>query len=233
MLLVQSVAPEPDLRAMHRGLLVAQAHCFSHGITGWQDAILRIHDNGVDALDVYLRALESGDLQAKVRGALWWDRNRGLDQVDELIERRDRARGWAPRFRADSIKVMLDGTCANFTALLTQPYHDGHGHVTENHGMRLVPFDRLASAAKALDAAGFQMHFHALGDQAVRDALDAIRSYRVLPCSGITLRTCRLCSRRTRIVSRRSGDREPPAAVGSERCVHGGPDYSVPRSSAT
>ena len=175
-MLVQSVAPEPDLAAMHRGLLVAQQHCFSHGITGWQDAILRVHDNGVDALDVYLHALERGELQAKVRGALWWDRNRGLDQVGELIERRNRAREWAPRFRADSIKVMLDGTCANFTALLTQPYHDGHGHATENHGMRLVPFEQLESAAKELDAAGFQMHFHALGDQAVRDALDAISS---------------------------------------------------------
>ena len=173
-ILVQSIAPEPDLHAMHRGLLVAQDHCFSHGITGWQDALLRIHDNGVDALDVYLHALARGDLIAKVRGALWWDRNRGTDQVAELIERRDRAREWAPRFRADSIKIMLDGTCANFTALLTQPYHDSHGHPTDNQGMRLVPFEQLGSAARQLDAAGFQMHFHALGDQAVRDALDAI-----------------------------------------------------------
>ena len=71
---------------------------------------------------------------------------------------------------------MLDGTTETFSALLTQPYLDGHGHSTTNAGIRFISHGDLLESARALDAAGFQMHFHALGDLAVRDALDAIEA---------------------------------------------------------
>src|SRR6185503_134153 len=56
----------------------------------------------------------------------------------------------------------------NETGALLAPYC-GSLH---NHGMRV--WDNLADAARAVDALGFQIHIHAIGDAAVRQALDAI-----------------------------------------------------------
>lgn len=173
-MLVQEKAPAPTAEDFLRGLMVAQEYCFSLGITGWQDALLRVQEGGLDALDVYLTAAERGMLRAKVTGALWWDRTQGLEQIDHLIARREAASAWAPNLRADSVKIMLDGIAETFTALVSHPYHDGLGAVTDNSGIRFIGSDVLRGAVRALDAAGFQVHFHALGDLAVRDALDAL-----------------------------------------------------------
>jgi predicted amidohydrolase YtcJ len=173
-LLVQTHSPAPTVTALHRGLLVAQEFLYGLGIVGWQDALLRIQDNGVDSLDAYLAAIADGSLRAKVTGALWWDRTRGLEQIPDLIARRESAAGLTGRFRADSVKIMLDGTAENFSARLTLPYRDEHGHPTGNTGVTFVAPESLTEIARALDDAGFQMHFHALGDLAVREALDAV-----------------------------------------------------------
>jgi predicted amidohydrolase YtcJ len=173
-ILVQTHSPAPSVAALHRGLLVAQDYVFSLGMVGWQDALLRIQDNGVDSLDAYLAAMADGSLRAKVTGALWWDRTRGLEQLPDLIARRDRAATVGERFRADTVKIMLDGIPENFSARLTQSYRDEHGHPTGNTGVTFVAPESLTEIARALDDAGFQMHFHALGDLAVREALDAV-----------------------------------------------------------
>jgi predicted amidohydrolase YtcJ len=173
-ILVQTHSPAPSVAALHRGLLVAQDYVFSLGMVGWQDALLRIQDNGVDSLDAYMAAMADGSLRAKVTGALWWDRTRGLEQLPDLIARRDRAATVGERFRADTVKIMLDGIPENFSARLTQSYRDEHGHPTGNTGVTFVAPESLTEIARALDDAGFQMHFHALGDLAVREALDAV-----------------------------------------------------------
>ncbi|MEP6843159.1 MAG: amidohydrolase family protein [Pseudolysinimonas sp.] len=178
--LVGRVAPAPEQNALKRGLLVAQEYATSLGITGWQDALLRVQENGVDSLDAYLEALSEGSLNVKVTGALLWDRARGLEQLPELVARRERAEGHSDRFRADSVKIMLDGIPESFTALLSHPYHDEHGHPTDNSGLRFIDSASLSQIARALDAEGFQMHFHAIGDQAVREGLDAVKHAIVL-----------------------------------------------------
>jgi hypothetical protein len=76
------------------------------------------------------------------------------------------------------VKIMLDGVCENFTARLLQPYLDERGRGTGNHGLEHVDPGELPEILTRLDAAGFQVHIHAIGDGAVRDALDAIEAAR-------------------------------------------------------
>src|SRR5207244_9521521 len=59
-----------------------------------------------------------------------------------------------------------------------EPYLDERGALTANHGMALVPPDALREAVIALDAAGMQIHMHAIGDAAVRSALDVVEAAR-------------------------------------------------------
>src|SRR5262249_42602477 len=114
--------------------------------------------------------------KANVVGALWWDRERVIEQVAELVDRR--RDGQAGRFRATSVKMMLDGVAENHTAAMLEPYLDGHGRATETSGLDFIDPDELPRFVTALDSEGFQVHFHALGDRAVRNALDAIEAAR-------------------------------------------------------
>ena len=73
---------------------------------------------------------------------------------------------------------MMDGVLENFTGAMLEPYEDGHGGTTDNRGLLQIDPDGLASWVPALDALGFQPHFHAIGDGAVRASLDAVEAAR-------------------------------------------------------
>ncbi|KUJ69606.1 amidohydrolase [Streptomyces albus subsp. albus] len=158
------------------GLLRAQQLLHSYGITAWQDAALGVFDGRPDPSDAYLTAARDGSLTARVTGALWWDRERGAEQIEELVARREALRHG--RFRADAVKIMQDGIAENFTAAMTSPYLDGCGCATVNTGLSFVDPLALRDHVTRLDALDFQVHFHALGDRAVREALDAVEAAR-------------------------------------------------------
>jgi len=158
-----------DYRA---ALLAGQRYLHSLGVTGWQDAIVGAYSGMDDPGSTYRDAAASGELRSHVVGALWWERSRGVEQVAELVERR--AALTAGRFRATSVKIMQDGVAENGTAALLEPYLDKCGHATDNRGHSFIDADALQDAVRALDAAGFQVHVHTIGDRAVRETLDAM-----------------------------------------------------------
>ena len=173
--LVGASAPRDSDQDYAAGLRVAQTYLHSLGITAWQDAIVGI-DDGYRTFDTYVAAARNGELTARVVGALWWDRHRGLEQIDGLVDAR--SRGAVGRFAPTSVKIMQDGIIENFTAATLTPYLDAHGEETTNAGISFVEPELLRDAVTRLDALGFQAHFHALGDRAVREALDAIEAAR-------------------------------------------------------
>ena len=171
--LVGDLAPVPTPADVDEGLLEGQRYLHSLGITAWQDAIVTT-GTWMDNYSAYLRAGESGDLTARVVGALWWDRDRGAEQVDELVALREGGR--AGRFAATSVKIMQDGVCETFTAAVLEPYLDADGNVTDQRGISFVDPEALKGFVTALDGLGFQVHFHALAERAVRESLDAIEA---------------------------------------------------------
>ncbi|MGW4823683.1 amidohydrolase [Streptomyces sp. NPDC004227] len=174
--LVARLVPAKTAADRLDGLLRAQRLLHSLGITGWQDALLGEFNGQPDPSDAYLAAAREGTLTARVNGALWWDRGRGPDQIPELVSRRAELNHG--RFRAGSVKIMQDGIAENFTAAMTSPYLDACGCATANSGLSFVDPVALRSHVTELDALDFQVHFHALGDRAVREALDAIEAAR-------------------------------------------------------
>jgi predicted amidohydrolase YtcJ len=171
--LVDRLAPQPTAAELLEGLRTAQSYLHSLGVTAWQDAIV---GGSYDTFDVYVDAADSGRLTARVVGALWWDRHRGAEQIEGLLE--SRTRGDVGRFRATSVKIMQDGVCENFTAGVLEPYLDASGRPTSNRGLSFVEPTALREHVTALDREGFQVHVHAIGDRAVREALDAFEAAR-------------------------------------------------------
>ena len=170
--LVERFVPDDTEDDLVAALRLGQAYLHSLGITAWQDAIVR-----PDAEErAYVALASSGELTARVVGAMWWERHRGAEQIDEFVARR--AATSIGRYRATSVKLMMDGVLENFTGAMLEPYGDGKGRTTDNRGLLQIEPDGLATWVPRLDALGFQPHFHAIGDRAVRASLDAVESAR-------------------------------------------------------
>ncbi len=176
MALVARHVPAPTPGQLREGLTAALGYLHSLGIAHFQDACVgATGELGIfDTFGTYQAAAEDGTLTASVTGALWWDRRRGPGQADDLLARREAAN--AGRFRATSVKLMVDGVCESFTAAMSAPYLDKHGHPTGHKGNFFIDPGELAAAVRLMSGHGFQLHFHALGDAAVTAALDAIES---------------------------------------------------------
>jgi len=168
--------PETSAEIWYAGLLRAQSLLHALGITAWQDAMIAATNGYADVSDAYVRAAREQTLAATVVGALWWDRERGAEQIPDLVAKRDRLS--IGRLRCDSVKLMLDGIAENFTAAMIEPYLDACGCATTNRGLSFIDPTALPRYVTELDALGFQTHFHALGDRAVRVALDAVEAAR-------------------------------------------------------
>jgi predicted amidohydrolase YtcJ len=171
--LVENVMPPVTEAEWEEGLRVAQQYLHSLGITAWQDAIV---GGPYDTLGTYITMAGRDALTARVVGSLWWDRHRGEEQIGELVAKRERSS--VGRFRATTVKIMQDGVLENFTAGVLEPYLGPDGTPTSNRGMSFVDPELLKASVTGLDAEGFQVHIHAIGERAVREALDALEAAR-------------------------------------------------------
>jgi len=172
----EHVVPEPTHAEWEAAILNAQEYLHSLGLTGWQDAWVTPQTQAA-----YETLSAGGQLTARVAGALWWERTRGLEQIDELFARREqalkvRAAGHelGSGFHPTTVKIMTDGVLENHTGALFEPYCDGCGGHGDSRGLTYVEPELLAAALVELDAHGFQVHMHAIGDRAVHNALNAV-----------------------------------------------------------
>ncbi len=167
---LQRVVPRPTIETWEEYLRVAQRELHALGVTAWQDAWVE-----GDLLRAYRALDDDGQLTMRVVAALWWDRHRGLEQLHDLENMREW--GTAGRVRATSVKIMLDGCPESCTASMLDPFEGRFGQ-EHGTGIQFIDAKDLNEVVVALDAAGFQVHQHALGDRAVRSALDAVEAAR-------------------------------------------------------
>lgn len=177
-MLALRLAPDATAEEQYAGLLEAQRHLHSFGITGWQDALIGDYGNHSAAIvDAYQRAMDEGLLKARVNGAIWWEREAGEEQLPRIRTLRERFQD--ERFRVTTVKIMQDGIVENRTAAMIEPYvhRCGPGEAHDD-GISFVDPELLAGYVARLDAEGFQVHFHAIGDRGIREALDAVAAAR-------------------------------------------------------
>ncbi|MGH2462209.1 MAG: amidohydrolase [Candidatus Limnocylindria bacterium] len=172
--LVERLVPEPTPAELVESLLDSQRHLHALGITAW-------HDPGVNPewLPAYRQLAESGRLTARVVAAQqWWPWGKAKepDPVPRLVAQREALR--IGSLRADVVKFWLDGVFENGTAAVLEPYLGTDGAATDNRGTSNYGGEELIAAVIELERNGFDCHFHAIGDAAVRQALDAVTAAR-------------------------------------------------------
>jgi predicted amidohydrolase YtcJ len=165
--LVSRKAPPYTSAERQEGLRRALKLLNGFGITSFQDASV---DN--DALEAYRALDEKGELTARVVASLWWERSKGEEQIPGFLEaRRKYTHG---RLRATTVKIMQDGVMEVQTAAMLEPYKGKPGV----RGLEMVEPEALKKYVTRLDKEGFQVHFHAIGDAAIRECLDALEAAR-------------------------------------------------------
>ncbi len=220
--LVADKSPADTDATRDAGLRYAIKMLNGFGITGVQDASVNEED-----LKTYHRLDEAGELSLRVVGSIWWERDQGLEQIDAIKNlRSEYTKG---RIDAGTVKIMQDGVMENYTAVVLEPYKlKGQKDV---RGIPMVEPELLKKAVTQLDADGFQVHFHAIGDGAVRQSLDAVEAARTANgdlghrhhISHIQV----IHPGRPAALPQARRDRELPAALGLRRRLHHGPDAAV------
>ena len=153
---------DQDLDSLRAGMRVAAAH----GIASVQEA-----GEGQDEIELWEALREADELSIRVRlafdmvpgldRATW---NQRLDEYEELA-RQGRNNSWVS---TGILKAFADGVIEVYTAAVLEPYEGAAGR-----GEPLWATDELADAVRAADARGWQVQVHAIGDAAIRQALDA------------------------------------------------------------
>jgi predicted amidohydrolase YtcJ len=155
---VAAIIPPPTREKRKRALEAALADLAQWGITSAQD------NSGWEDFQVYQELEGDGKLSARISEWLAFD-----DSIETLKAHRAAHPASDNMLRTGMLKGFLDGSLGSHTAALRQPYADDPG----NTGLpRYQPATLTQMTAARLDA-GFQVGFHAIGDQAVQMALDA------------------------------------------------------------
>lgn len=138
------------------------------GITSLFDAGIQIMPE-VDGLQLYESLEQARKLPFRVVTCHYHN-----DPEDDPLPRarrlRDRAR--AGTVGAGVLKLNIDGVDAQYTAAMLDPYSDRPG----TKGEIVFNAALLRDIVTRADAEGFDVHFHAIGDRAVRASLDAVQA---------------------------------------------------------
>ena len=173
--LVLDIAPAPTDEALEAGLEYARDHLLSLGVTTVQDAMVKLTPgDAYYGLDAYRALDERGELNLRVVAALYWE-NRGDIAAQVAAFKAVRERYTAGNLFATAVKIWQDGVLETQTAALLAPYVD------RDDGFRgdlLNDPEQLKTVVTTLDGEGFQIHFHAIGDRAIRVSLDALEAAR-------------------------------------------------------
>jgi len=164
--LVSKLMPDYSDAQVDTGLTKALEEANGYGITA-------IIDPSVQEwmLRGYQRFDAAGKLTLRVKVAVKVDPDEGVAGVARAKQLKEKYAG--PHLEVDAIKLFIDGVIETGTAALLEAY------VGSNQaGDLLFAPNALNAVATAADAAGFQLHAHAIGDRAVRATLDAYEAAR-------------------------------------------------------
>lgn len=177
--------PTGTLRESASRLVIAKIPPYTHDehVVGLRRGMKMANEFGITAVqearmtDKHLAAFseldQSRQLTLKTVGSMWYDATKGLAQIPQYVEWREKFKG--PRLRPIAVKIFQDGVIESQTAALLQPYLGADGKPDEKRRgwLNLEP-DVIKPLALELDRLGFQIHIHAIGDLGIQSSLDAL-----------------------------------------------------------
>ena len=166
---IEPLLPKPTPERLLAAARAALQYNYSLGITAWLDPLAR-----EDVLQAYKLLADRGELTSQV---VAFPQLFAKDPAAELaaLQKTREAYKNVPNLHVSGLKVFADGV-AEFpsqTAHLSQPYKN-----TGRNGDLLFEPKKFAELCVAADKLGLIIHVHAIGDGAVKAALNGIAAAR-------------------------------------------------------
>ncbi len=160
---VRRVVPAPTPQESERRLRAALQRYARSGLTS-------VHDAGADreTLLLYKKLLAEDALPVRIYAMA----NGRADLAAEILARAPEIGLGEGRLAIRSFKVVLDGALGSRGAQLFDPYADS----PSERGLETMGDAEFHDLIRAAVAKGFQVNAHAIGDRAVRRALDAFEA---------------------------------------------------------
>jgi predicted amidohydrolase YtcJ len=162
--LVGRVVPPPTREEKLKAIERALAEGRRYGITSMSDSI-----SGYDTLALYRELLAQDRLTVRV--AEWLSMETPVEELKRQRAEFNALKVDPFRIRISAVKGYVDGTLGSHTAAMLEPFSDD----PHNSGIPRMTQEELTRKVVAIDAAGFQIALHAIGDKANRMALIAYR----------------------------------------------------------
>ena len=140
----------------------------SYGITSAFDAGAQ-NGEAEDVAPVLQRVEKAGELTLRVVGSAYTNDPALADiAVQRALHWGELVRG--QNYHYDVLKISYDGTIESRSAAMFEDYQGEPG----NSGATVYSYEQLLTMISGATGAGIDVHVHALGDRAIREALDAI-----------------------------------------------------------
>jgi hypothetical protein len=151
------------MSALRKGIQLAA----SLGITSIGNA-----SGSVDELKMYEELLKRNELTLRVAAAFSVGEKTTPEEIKRYTALKDSV-GKNDRLTIRNVKFMLDGVIESHTAGMLEPYSNLSPKETLTTGSLTMPVEKYRSLVAEFDKIGFQVYTHAIGDRAVREALNA------------------------------------------------------------
>ncbi len=175
--IIRKVLPVATAESKIPGIMAAMEEYASIGYTGFMDIITNEQfDPAIHPLlDAYEMLDQDGKLQMYIQGGFTINNNeKALDMVDEAIRLRDETAGGM--FELTNIKIYMDGVIEGSTAYLSEPYANNPDSRGSSRWIAKEDKELLTKIIERANEAGMTVHFHAIGDQAISDAIDCVEN---------------------------------------------------------
>jgi len=158
--LVTRLIPKPTEEDRRRALEAAFDAAARLGLTSAQDALFDIDD-----LPVFDRVQKGGGFKVRIYAALPMEKNPQADLLERYARLKATYRG--PVLKFGAVKGFVDGVVESKTAAMLEPYVGG------GTGELMFTPEELRATVARYDKEGYQIFLHAIGDRAIRLALDS------------------------------------------------------------
>lgn len=160
--LIRSVLPKPTHDDQRAALRAAVAEAVKFGLTSVQNA-----SGTPEELEIFDEARRAGDLKVRYYSTLSIQPGFTPAEADRY-DQAWRRYGDDPVVKTGAVKIVLDGVIESRTAGMLEPYTNSTAAGTPNYTR-----EDLERIVTMMDGRGWQIWIHAIGDRAIRMALDA------------------------------------------------------------
>jgi predicted amidohydrolase YtcJ len=160
---IPALTKEEKLDALRRGLKLAA----SLGITSIGNA-----SGTIDEFNLYKELLKNNELTVRVATAFSVGATTTPEEIKKYTALKDSV-GRNNKLTARNVKFVLDGVIESHTAGMLEPYSNLAPKENSPSGSLSLPVEKYRSLVAEFDKSGFQVYTHAIGDRAVREALNA------------------------------------------------------------